>query len=178
MSITGLTESNIAQSQNHTCRQFYIRIIIISMNCRRKLVYHKSTHTGTRRRYELSGPAIDSNPEPPCEAIVLMTLPSCFPNQSQTYVNFKEVNQKLKVYCRWTSIYPAYSKQWHLVCGNNNPYTAGCYNWSKAQHWNQVWNDANLLRPWQAAPRVRLRWHSVVAPLCTFSMSRGSSLKR
>lgn len=38
--------------------------------------------------------------------------------------------------------------------------------------------NADLCRPWQAVPRVRLRWCNVVAPLCTFSMSRGSSLKR
>ncbi len=43
---------------------------------------------------------------------------------------------------------------------------------------NKSRKHADLFRPWQAVPRVRLRWHRDVAPLCTFSMSRGSSLKR
>lgn len=41
----------------------------------------------------------------------------------------------------------------------------------------KAWNP-DPCRPWQAVPRAHLRWRNVAAPLCTFSMSRGSSLKR
>lgn len=41
----------------------------------------------------------------------------------------------------------------------------------------KAWNP-DPCRPWQAVPRVLLRWCNVAVPLCTFSMSRGSALKR